>query len=123
MSDMWEVTEEQKETIKNKKQKDFQLPFWVQSIVFLVGGTLFQADNAIRNARMLERVSDESYTLPYMDHLVIAFFAFALPLWLLQSFVLWLIYRKRMNGLNIRDGWGMVTFINGCGLLLLWFWF
>ena len=124
MNDIWNVTEEEKQKIKKKldAKKDSQnnpnmdnssneplikkVPYWLQSIVYLVGASLYQA-----NLSTLRGID-----LPYTEQLGIAFYSFGLTSWLLLTFVLWMIEKNKP-----KESRSNTTLYLGIGFFLLWF--
>jgi hypothetical protein len=124
MSDIWKVTEEEKQKIKNKldAKKDKQnnpnmdysgnkpltktVPYWLQSIVYLVGASLYQA-----NLSSLKGID-----LPYTEQLGIAFYSFGLTSWLLLTFVLWTIEKNKP-----KESRSNTMLYLGIGFFIIWF--
>ena len=75
------------------EQKDVIIPrvnYFIQSIVYLSGASLYQTQNTIR----------QGIDITWIEHFVIAFLIFGLISWLLLTGVLYLIERKKENKSN-----------------------
>lgn len=91
--DPWGVGKSKKKKTKQDsevKQKDIAIPrvnYLIQSIVYLLGASLYQTQNTIR----------QGIDMSWIEHFVIAFLIFGLISWLLLTGTLYLIERKKLK--------------------------
>ena len=83
-----------------------KVPYWLQSIVYLAGASLYQA-----NLSTLRGID-----LPYTEQLGIAFYSFGLTSWLLLTFVLWMIEKNKP-----KESRSNTTLYLGIGFFVIWF--
>ncbi|MDA7857102.1 hypothetical protein N9B16_01335 [Gammaproteobacteria bacterium] len=81
----------------DNNQKSFKIKrvnYWIQSIIYLIGASLFQTKNSIRQAASYDYFPDTP-DLTFGEQFGIAFMLFGLGTWLLYSIVFYSIERKK----------------------------
>ena len=93
----WFKSEEEKQNYINRLEKKKEarenqktiprIPYFIQSIVYLLGASLYQTQNTIR----------QGIDISWIEHFVIASLSFGLFSWLLLTGTLYLIERKKLK--------------------------
>ena len=81
----------------DKNQKDFKIKrinYWIQSIIYLTGASLWQTKYSMRQAAGFDYFPNTP-DLTFGEQFGIAFIVFGLGTWLLYSIVFYFIERKK----------------------------
>jgi uncharacterized membrane protein len=82
---------------KNQKSKTVKrIGYPIQSVIYLIGASLFQTKNSMRQAASYDYFPNEP-DLTFAEQFGIAFMVFGLGSWLIITIVFYLIERKKLK--------------------------
>tara|TARA_B110000977_G_scaffold175702_1_gene230668 strand:- start:836 stop:1210 length:375 start_codon:yes stop_codon:yes gene_type:complete len=99
------VNQTHKSEIEENGVEILRVNYFIQSIVYLLGASLYQTQKTIR----------QGLDMPFIEHFMIAFSIFGLFSWALLSGVLYLINRKKP-----KEEMGNITLYMGMGFIAIY---